>query len=250
MIFTKKSFLALSFISFIGFSSIFANNDEETKTGISEKAISTIQNQAIINVLTRIAAKSAFEIGSKKTFGKPDCNTLLSLKQDAFKALTNGAIEEINPLKKEANIALQHTDLLAPTVIKSLYDDQKSYNVNYEKDNLKKMIIASLKKETDKGFLINKDFRKLRTPQEIALFVADCLTETIGDDFSFNHDENVKKKILNNKILTPLVMTWFGDDVVKGMLKTKNKNVIKAFAGLVRNYLVSNLFEQVLVIKK
>ena len=265
MILTKKTMLTLGCVSLFTLNVGFAGDDAKEKKGFSDIVLNKVQEDRVANLATRIIAKTALEIGANKIKGDDtekgaikafDAAALSrALAKDTGKQLAGVTLEEIAPLYKDASLTDQHLDLIAATVLSNLYNDKEAYKVKFEStSDLQKALLAALKKEAGKGFLINKDFNALKNTKDIGLFTVDCLTEFVkhnkekkeGLAITLEETKTALESIVNTKIISPLIMAYAGNDLSKGLVKTKNKKIQKMVAGLMEKHFVNTLMRYII----
>ncbi len=265
MILTKKTMLTLGCVSLLTLNIGFAGDDAKEKKGFSDIVLSKVQEDRVANLATRIIAKTALEIAANNIKGdktekdaikKYEKNALLrALAKDTGKQLAGVTLEELAPLYKDASLTDQHIDLIAATVLSNLYNNKATYKVQYDSDkDLQKALLAAFKKEAGKGFLINKDFNTLKDTKDLGLFTIDCLTEFVKHDDNSTDMIKLKKEdtkealksIVNTKIISPLLMAYAGNDLSKGLVKTKNKKIQKMVAGLMEKHFVNTLMSYII----
>ena len=263
MILTKNRILTLGCVSLFTLHVGFAGDDSSEKRGFSDIVLSKVQEDRVTNLATRVIAKTAIEIAAKKIKGTDDAaikayevNALLkALAKDTGKQLAGVTLEEIAPLYKDASLTEQHIDLIAATVLSNVYNNDANYKVNFSSTaDLQKALLDAFKKEAGKGFLINKDFNTLKDTKDLGLFTIDCLTEFVK--VNKKNTETIKieqedyadalKSIINTKMISPLIMAYAGNDLSKGLVKTKNKKIQKMVAGLMEKHFVNTLMSYII----
>jgi hypothetical protein len=265
MILTKKTMLSLGCVSLFNLNVGFAGDDSKEKKGFSDIVLSKVQEDRVANLATRVIAKTAIEIAAKKI--KADTEEEKAIKEfniaalskalakDTGKQLAGVTLEELAPLYKDASLAEQHLDLIAATILSNVYNNKEKYKVKTNSTaDLQKALLDAFKKETGKGFLINKDFNALKDTKDLGLFTIDCLTEFVKVNKDSESTIKVEKEefkkalesIINTKIISPLIMAYAGNDLSKGLVKTKNKKIQKMVSGLMEKHFVNTLIRYII----